>query len=1564
MAEVPERPAGRLPDSVRQEVRAVGGFAYGVIGADIHVFGDGTPVYLLLAHRPAPAGHDPEHTRWLRDQPSRMLGTRAGTVPFTGRAAELAELTAWRDSAAGRAVRLLHGPGGQGKSRLAQRLADDSAARGWLVADAVHATDTHPPAEGSQDLRTEGRAGVLIMVEYADRWPSAHLNWLFRNGLLDAPVPVRVLLVARSPEGWPALRAQLARAGRAIGTSDQPLAALPEADGSRRAMFEAARTGFAERYPGVPDPDGIPPPLPLDDPAFGLTLTVHLAALVAVDARARHRETPGEIAGLTTYLLDREFDNWTRLHDNGTLATPVRALARTVLAAVLTGPVRRERAAALLPRLFLPEPAERILADHAVLYPGERPGAGVLHPLLPDRLAEDYLALCLPGSPVTGHPTDLWTVTAIPALLDRWTGHPPPYTPRALAFLTAAAERWPHVGERVLFPLLRRDPRLAVDAGGAVLSSLAALPGLDPAVLSAVGAVLPSGTQAYLDVGAADFTERFTDQRLAGAPEPVAAVLHALRSMSRGRAGRPEEALEDARAAVTRLRADGHGGRPLAAMLTQLGESLRLCERAGEAVPVCRDAVERYRRLDDPPGLATALSALSLALYDDGDPQRALAVSDEECAVHERIAAGDPAAAFDSLPSRLVSAHHRALMLFATGDREGGIASAEYAADGLRQFARLDPGAHELALTRALSRLGDLLWRAERRDEAAAALAESLVIHRRLTGARPAERPRLALAAARLGALLSDLDRPARAAEHYTEAVGLFRALTAEDPERWMLHLTSVLHHLRALDPPGAEWGSRREIDRAAKRLAARGEWSALWELTLAVPVADAVRLARRFPGGVLGRLRPAARRWRPPDEAGRAALATLRRTRPARVPEAPPAVLLPDAVDDPRQLSFAPGVPLLALAGGPANSTLDVIDLTTRERRTLTAGQAKHTSLACLPDGSVAAVRRTPRGWELVRYEHGTVRLLAAGEQLRGARVVATAEGPVTGLRAAPAALAGGRPVDLGRFGLRRGHLLAANAGGTRLALSDGTRLVLTDASLTTLLASAPVPDYHGEAAELVFCGPDELVTIGTGGGHICVWQAMDGRLVTANRSPGPVPLCRLFAVPAWRAIGGRRIGGVQPLFHDSVTLAPRELPMPFADGFTPVVASSADGRHIAYGRLGSGRARGVVTALSVQDLGHPAAMLRRPAAVLTDADLAAAESAPGTASPVGAEVLGAARAVLAARISAAPAPVSRDEEPEEDDPSIRLDASLIRRQQQKIARAESAEDEVRERGNLAAMVHAAALAAGPGHRLMERAVGQYEDVVRASTAVLGPGHPETLGRLDNLGAVLLDAGRPMAAAEVLERALAGRERALGEDHADTAETRFRLADVHRRSGAPARAIPLMERAVPATVPAAVRRERRSALCETLVEAGEYAPALELGGELLAETVELHGPGHLEEFVRSDGLAVIHHGMGAPELAIPYYERAVEGLTAVLGADHARTLPRLARLAVAHAECGAFDTALEVAGRVLAARERTLGRDAAETLEWRREMASMLTAAGRCAEAAEVLAGAAGRAE
>jgi hypothetical protein len=60
----------------------------------------------------------PLSIRQARRQPSWLLAARHKVVPFEGRSAELLELAAWRDDAeAALSVMLLHGAGGQGKTR-------------------------------------------------------------------------------------------------------------------------------------------------------------------------------------------------------------------------------------------------------------------------------------------------------------------------------------------------------------------------------------------------------------------------------------------------------------------------------------------------------------------------------------------------------------------------------------------------------------------------------------------------------------------------------------------------------------------------------------------------------------------------------------------------------------------------------------------------------------------------------------------------------------------------------------------------------------------------------------------------------------------------------------------------------------------------------------------------------------------------------------------------------------------------------------------------------------------------------------------------------------------------------------------------------------------------------------------------------------------------------------------------------------------------------------------------------------------------------------------------------
>jgi hypothetical protein len=124
------RPGAEVPDGAQVNIALGRARQYNVRDGDLHVH-HGEPTYRVDEFRPHRPGVPPAVWR----QPSRLLAARYQVVDFIGREPELAELAGWReDPDLGLAVKLVHGPGGQGKTRLASQFAQRSAEAGWTVA--------------------------------------------------------------------------------------------------------------------------------------------------------------------------------------------------------------------------------------------------------------------------------------------------------------------------------------------------------------------------------------------------------------------------------------------------------------------------------------------------------------------------------------------------------------------------------------------------------------------------------------------------------------------------------------------------------------------------------------------------------------------------------------------------------------------------------------------------------------------------------------------------------------------------------------------------------------------------------------------------------------------------------------------------------------------------------------------------------------------------------------------------------------------------------------------------------------------------------------------------------------------------------------------------------------------------------------------------------------------------------------------------------------------------------------------------------------------------------------
>lgn len=801
-----------------------------------------------------------------RNQPARLLQVGYAVIDFIGRHRELEDLAAWRDSDDAVSTLLLHGAGGQGKTRLASQFAWGSRDLGWRVLQGRHASD---PAAGVTtrylslpvDDPGDGEQ-VLMVVDYAERWPTGDLLELLTDATRQAR-RARVLLVAR-PAGvwWQNLSNDLDR--MEIETDELALGPLADdAAASPAILFAAARDRFARELE-IPDITGRDVPLSVrENPEFRQVLAVHMAALAVVDEShqphgasrkpALSLSSPAEVSA---YLLRRERAHWDKLHAGGRIRVSADALGQAAYTAALIGPRPYADGLVAIDRVEIgsTEPDDRVLKDHAIPYPvqgGEgAEGDTVLEPLYPDRLAEDFLALMLPGHHLAhAYTPDPWSTHAPRRLLSPTAAGTEPLPSAwfrgALAVLAAAASRWPHVTTRQLAPLLQDYPQLAVDAGGATLATLARLPDLGPAVLEGIEPHLPKERHTDLDPGIAAVAQRLTSHRLAHTQDPLERARLCDRLATRlSYAGLHKEAVEVSLEALQvwgeLAQVDPSYGRGFARALGSLGISLADVGQHENALRVTQDAVLLFRRLVEAdaaayePDLAVSLSNLGQRLWQVGRPTEALESAQEALAVYRRLAAAEPAAYEDELGLAL---NNLGLRLWQVRRPTEALTPTREAIAVYRRLAAANPAAHEPALALMLLNLGAQLWEVGRSTEALTPTQEAVASFRRLTVANAAVfEHELAKSLANLGVQLSAAGRSTEATAPTQEALTLYRRLAAANPAVHEPELAMALINIGA-----RLW----EVGRSTEAIMATKEAIAVYRRLAAVsPAAYEPRLA------------------------------------------------------------------------------------------------------------------------------------------------------------------------------------------------------------------------------------------------------------------------------------------------------------------------------------------------------------------------------------------------------------------------------------------------------------------------------------------------------------------------------------------------------------------------------------------------------------------------------------------------------------------------------------------------------------------------------------------------
>ncbi|MGX1811462.1 tetratricopeptide repeat protein [Nocardia sp. NPDC055321] len=844
IVEVATQPPADLGDSPWAGISGAavycGDLLTGVVAADPEHRRHGAlvavPAYVLLADPRFRAALDlhtgPGGTRWepvelqpLMDvqssprtgtgpaSPSSLLLARHAVVPFRpGREELLEQLHRWAQTDDGAGAWLLHGRGGQGKTRLAQQFADQLTAARWSVLWLARR-----PSGPELAVTAEVRTPLLVIVDYAETRTTQIRDLLTTLAGSRSQRPVKVLLLARFlGEWWNQIAYGSSNAGDIIERATvTELRALDDSPVARQDTYRAAVTAFAAALPALPGPNTdvdwpgtahqiMRAPVPAFDTA-ATALTVQMGALLALlDTTITSPSTPVPGRSFEDRVLEHEHRYWEHaaasygLVEKLGLPTLKDAVAATaVLAPTTTGEL--DDVLAKMPELT-DQPTHIRKSVHAWLmglYPGHTVGG--FSGLAPDRLAEHVVGRLMIDSrrcvidDVISTPLVDPQIQQLLTVCTRASAHPA-FQPTAGQQLTDWCRRHPAT---LLINAVTVATR--VEVPGPLIDALEQSiedPATSLETLERLRGAVPRSTHALASL-AADLTGRLTERYRSDGQSPatnprLALALNDLTARM-GELGRLEDGLTAADEAIRiyRTLADARPDdyvHDLTMTLINTANLLGLLQRfddgltmAAEAVSVCRTQARApaETRLPD---LAASLATLTARLGDLGRFEEALAAAEEATQLYGRLADADPGRHLPdyALVLNSLAIRHRELSRF-----EEALAAAERAVEIYRGLADADPDAYLGFYARNLTHLAEYRGALNGFEEALAAAEGAVEIYRRLVRSRPGTYllPDFALSLVGLAIRRRDLGQLDDALTAGEEAVEIYRTLVDTRPD-------------------------------------------------------------------------------------------------------------------------------------------------------------------------------------------------------------------------------------------------------------------------------------------------------------------------------------------------------------------------------------------------------------------------------------------------------------------------------------------------------------------------------------------------------------------------------------------------------------------------------------------------------------------------------------------------------------------------------------------------------------------------------------------------------------
>ncbi|MEU9086937.1 tetratricopeptide repeat protein [Streptomyces sp. NPDC048357] len=763
--------------------------------------------------------------------PAALLEARHQTVPFHGRDDLLSELRAWC-GLGGFGAWLLHGPGGQGKTRLAHHLAAQLSAERWAV--------FWPKGTATIDELAEVRHAakpLLVVLDYAET-RTEQLAAIV-EGAADHPgtTPLKLLLLARTGGDW---WRHAATATRLIEDhlADAPARLLTplENDPARRIEhYRDAARALATALPrvkGLAGHDwsvaaaGLPLPR-LSQDAYSNALTLHMTALADLLDTTKSstpdltRGHPADVAipgaaDVEDRLLGHERRYW-RQNAVGLALTPdlgLSTLETALAAAHLAGAADREQADQLWQRL--PALADqtrdrrnRVTTWLSTLYP---PTTTPLPwgTLQPDRLAERHIGRTLEHDPVLAEcllrNADQTQTERLLTVYSRAAAHPV-FQDRLDTQLTALCISHPQLGEQIIGTSTRTDHPAPLTTA---LSAIATDPATLLTTLKSLSDQLPkrsrrlTNTAVHLSQALADRYRVLAEAKPDAYLPYLATALNNL-SVRLGDAGRLEEGLAAVQEAteIRRPLAEANPDAYLASLATclnNLSADLGAVGRRDEGLAAIQEATEIRRALAEANPdvylsyLADSLSNLSVRLGDVGREDEGLAAVQEATEIRRVLVEANPDA---YLPDLADSLNNLSVRLGAMGLKDEGLAAVLEATGIRRVLVEANPDAHLSYLADSLNNLSIRLGHVGREEEGLAAIQEATGHYRVLVEANPdAYLPYLATSLNNLSVDLGAMGLKDEGLAVIQEATEIRRVLVEANPDAHLPYLADSLNNL------------------------------------------------------------------------------------------------------------------------------------------------------------------------------------------------------------------------------------------------------------------------------------------------------------------------------------------------------------------------------------------------------------------------------------------------------------------------------------------------------------------------------------------------------------------------------------------------------------------------------------------------------------------------------------------------------------------------------------------------------------------------------------------------